>query len=366
MKGMLAFVVGTAVPACIADESPGPSTPTLATIGDLPGLERIVATPDGALVGAGRAGDSGASLSVVRFSVGGAVDPSYGDGGRVLLDGDLASASLAALLGVGDGSVLIATRDTNGGGALVRVTADGHLDPGFGDGGVLALDRAPGALALRPGGGYLIGVDSSDGYDVALATDDTGSGTSRVNDALFGFDGDSFAARTIVAAGDQVGVGGVLRQALAVIWYGNSYMVEPADPYLDPRGVVTVDNGFVIGGLFQDGTGFGAVHFTTSGAFDETYGTNGVARTGVASTTAATVADPWGGTLLVGTSDEAPHPRILRLRADGTLDPAFGLDGVLTDLATDATIADAALVADGVVAVGTTADGYGIVAHYVW
>lgn len=357
-----------AVPGCAVDPMPDTVIPP----DRLVGIDRVVALPGDALVGAGRSEGASTRLSVVRFAADGTIDPTYGEGGEVALDDDLREATVSALLSIGDGSVLMAVRYTGGGGAVARITSYGVLDATFGEHGVLPVPGGPGALAAKPDGGFLIGVDSITGTDQALATDAVGSGLSRVGEGGFSVDG-PFVARAVCAAGDRVAAAGVIDEALHIFIYAapgvdGTFAVRPGNPYLDPRDLATVDGGFVIGGVMFEGAGFGAVRLHADGEFDDEYGSGNVARTNVTSVTAATLADAAGGVLLVGSTDgETPHPRAIRLGSGGSLDREFGTDGVFTDDSTDATIAHAAMLADGsVVAVGATSNGHAIVTHYAW
>jgi uncharacterized delta-60 repeat protein len=119
----------------------------------------------------------GGRVAVARFQPNGALDPRFGDDGRLLLDppGDIASVSAVAL-GRGLRSSLAGAAypaDFSSGQALLtRVTGRGQPDTGFGDSGTVteSFDLEYAAyfgVALTPGGSlYAAGWDFSEGHDL--------------------------------------------------------------------------------------------------------------------------------------------------------------------------------------------------------
>lgn len=105
-------------------------------------------------------------LAVVRFTPDGQLDGSFGDGGRALADPGARGASCADAIAIQpDGGLVAAGRFRVGyeqDVGVARFTADGGLDPGFGNGGMLALDPGPfwntvvADVLILPGGELLI------------------------------------------------------------------------------------------------------------------------------------------------------------------------------------------------------------------
>jgi uncharacterized delta-60 repeat protein len=107
----------------------------------------VLIQPNGAIVVAGHAGISSPlgldnDFAVARFTSGGALDTSFGAGGKVTtnIGGRTDLAHAAALQG--DGKIVLAGRVAQGGGdnpdfGLVRYNADGSLDAGFGLAGIV-------------------------------------------------------------------------------------------------------------------------------------------------------------------------------------------------------------------------------------
>jgi uncharacterized delta-60 repeat protein len=103
----------------------------------------VVIQPDGKIVVAGSAGPAGSEQFVVtRFNADGSLDPSFGSGGTTLT-GFGAEASASGLALQADGKIVVAGFFQPGANssasdfALARYTVNGALDPTFGTGGKL-------------------------------------------------------------------------------------------------------------------------------------------------------------------------------------------------------------------------------------
>ena len=95
------------------------------------------------------------NLGLVRLTGSGSVDPTFGSGGQVITQiGDSTFGFAAA--GQADGKILVGGATVRAGVwalALARYGADGQLDAGFGDGGVVERRRGSGTVvAARPRG----------------------------------------------------------------------------------------------------------------------------------------------------------------------------------------------------------------------
>jgi uncharacterized delta-60 repeat protein len=122
------------------------------------GLTAVAAEPDGKIVALGWIGQPMGlpTVVVLRFTSGGELDPSFGQGGQVRVD-SLADVSSSFLLQPDRKIVVAGNLGFRAGGraVLVRYTGDGTLDPSFGTGGEVVASDGPenlSALALEPDG----------------------------------------------------------------------------------------------------------------------------------------------------------------------------------------------------------------------
>jgi uncharacterized delta-60 repeat protein len=122
------------------------------------GLTAVAVEPDGKIIALGWIGQpmGPPTVIVLRFTTGGELDPSFGHGGQVRVD-SLAEVSSSFLLQP-DGKIVVAGNLGFAAGAravLVRYTGDGTLDPSFGTGGEVVASDGPEnliAVALEPDG----------------------------------------------------------------------------------------------------------------------------------------------------------------------------------------------------------------------
>jgi uncharacterized delta-60 repeat protein len=115
---------------------------------DLAYATAVAVQEDGKLVVAGSAGDNGAAddFALARYLQDGSLDPTFGDGGIVItpVGSDLDDAYALAVQP--DGKLVAAGTSVTGSYgdfALVRYGSDGSLDPSFGDGGRVVTAVSP-------------------------------------------------------------------------------------------------------------------------------------------------------------------------------------------------------------------------------
>jgi uncharacterized delta-60 repeat protein len=281
---------------------------------------------DGRLEIAGYTACSGtpSDLFVNRYTAGGAPDQGYGDGGRATADFG-ASEYAASALWSDDGSVLLGgvrmeasepsptafcvgypvCTETP---VLARFDANGHLDPGFGQGGLLRFDSLSGsskrrlsslglerlgvaALSPRPAGGYFASGSGGPGETFAFIAALTPSGSL---DQSFG-SGGIVTERSPKPSSQRA-------QTLAVGRDGSIYLGGSTD-----AGV---------------GAGPGVFRFRPDGTLDSGYGEAGFGGLDEGAGVTAMALDRSGrATLLTG------QRQLSRLTADGDVDRSFGVDG---------------------------------------
>jgi uncharacterized delta-60 repeat protein len=106
----------------------------------------VAIQPDGKIVAAGDRAEQ--NFALARYNADGTLDRSFGQGGRVVtkVHGNYASA----LVVQPDGEIVAAGSAGRTSLALVRYSADGKLDPSFGDGGTVVTTAARGSgLAIQ-------------------------------------------------------------------------------------------------------------------------------------------------------------------------------------------------------------------------
>ena len=280
--------------------------------------------PDQKLVAVGREvsfSNFDPHLVVFRLESSGALDASFGAGGKVVLrDANFGNVNEAHAVTIDSKNRIVVTGEREGALFVVRFLADGTLDNSFGNGGAYfdaATTFDPGWKILpAPSGGYRVLTAGQSCQIVGL----TGSGEL---DAAFGVSG-------VVTLADLPG-GGSGCGSLA----------------LDATGRLLATGASESGGF--------ALRLLASGAIDGSFVADPAVASSVFQAAAISAADD-GKILLAGTGINGSV--IMRLQANGTLDPLFGNNGqtwidlpsqegsypYIEDLATDA---NGAVVAAG-------------------
>jgi uncharacterized delta-60 repeat protein len=324
-------------------------------------IAAIAVQADGKLVAVGSA-DSDAEFALARYNPNGSLDSTFGDGGKVTTDftkdGDWADAvavqpdgKIVAAGGAGQtGSGRTLTLDF----AIARYSPDGTLDPTFGDGGKVMT-------GFTPGGDYVTGIAiQADGKIVAAGMeddrigDDSNFALARYNpdgslDTTFGQGGmvtTDFAQKDGANAGIVLQADGKIVAAGVAIPDGFALARYNPDGSLDTTfgkgGLVTTslrDAGAVFhmallpdGGILAAGGGFSTdpqrlviARFTSSGKLDSGFGTDGI-LTSKLSGPFGSIAVQDDGKIVA----EGPSFTLVRFDPDGSLDPGFGANGELT------------------------------------
>jgi uncharacterized delta-60 repeat protein len=317
-------------------------------------------------------------LEARRLLSAAALDPTFGDGGKVTSDFPApASDSGYDLLVQPDGKYVVAgvtgasvgyTEDA--GFAFARYNPDGSLDPSFGQGGkvVVPFGRygAAAAAALAPGGKIVAAGMTSEsrgplgrGQDFAIVRlnpdgtlDNTFDGDGR---QTIDFDGREDAASDVVVLGDgrivvlgradDARPGGRLHDVLARLrpdgsldpTFGGDGRLDLTVPNASfAAGAITLDSAgrlLVAGGasVMTAGTpsgGFAVVRLLDDGALDTSFASAGLAVSASGGTAQSVVIDPAGRILLTGawaTGTEAgTEAAVSRLLPDGSVDTTFG------------------------------------------
>lgn len=344
--------------------------------------------PDGKVIGAGEGGPD--RFTVVRYNSDGTPDSTFGGSGiaslSMTVDG---SAFVGSGLLQPDGKIVVsgmADEPSSSGMALARFNADGSVDGTFGINGIVVTDVTPDwdgfySVALRSDSGIVavgrtttnndfdrIIVAQYDAFGVLDTTfGDAHSGLFRLPEWPYGHtardvaiqsDGkilvagygdvgqdDSFVILRLLPDGtldDSYGSGGIT----------TTYVGHPSNAFalaLEPDGKA------VVAGSAEDFFGhvvFAAARYTTDGALDPTFGTNGMVTNYFPGSSWAQAYDvaimPDGHIVLAGTAQFDEYKfAIACYDSTGVLDPTFGNYGMqVTAVALDAGVAYAA-TADG-------------------
>ena len=392
-----------ATPAATPIGTPDPSlnsTGTLVT--DLGGgtdhFNAVVAQPDGKLVAAGT---NGVDVVVERFLPNGTPDATYGAAGREVIDFGGTDEAFALVLDPGGRAVVAGGTSAGAGGgdlAVARLTPAGALDPSFGSGGKRTIDINGGldvayAVALDATGRVVLGGGSSG--DLAAARLDAGGNL----DPTFGTNGTQFVnlgateqARAvfvqpdgrIVLAGSTTlsdPVSGVNQDFVAVrldanakgveVGFGNKALTVNGTTFgvldLDFGGVDTLYGGaadaagrYYLVGATSANNDFAVARLNPDFTPDGSFGTGGKATVDFGGVDVGRAVAPQanGGVVVAGYSSAsgANSFAAARLTPAGALDPAFGTGGkTLVPVGTDARAHGAAgLPNGGVVLVGTS------------
>jgi uncharacterized delta-60 repeat protein len=280
----------------------------------------VVLQPDGKMLVGGRSDDC---FAVLRVNADGSFDSGFSGGGVATDVGHPAIASGGMALEP-DGQILLAGTTWNAASSsraftLIRCNANGSLDTGFGDDGVVTLPMEAAGDSFP---------------SVALQRDGSGR---------------------ILLGGDAIKVGSNLRWDFVLACYD-------ADGSLDTsfgnNGIVTTDVGgadvgrdlavqadgkiLLAGHSFDGDYEFALLRYNDDGSLDTTFSDDGKLTTPLLNRAFGTsvVLQPDGKILLGGyashvTTIDVNYFALVRYNYDGTLDTTFSVDGKLTTIVSD-------------------------------
>lgn len=325
---------------------------------------------DGRLIVVGHAYDGTAfDILVARYLANGDLDLSFGTGGHRLVEAG-GWETIHGLAVLDDGALVIAgtaTVSTSADVLVVRLAADGSLDPSFGIGGVvrtdLGADEEARSLAVAADGSLLVaGVIWGPSYNSSdlLVMRYRPEGTL---DATFGAGGvvvtsltPSDIAYALTARGDggllvagSVAPTGLNREAVLLRYLpdgrldptfgsGGSVRTSFTGPDNEAYAVLQQPDGkAIIAGLATNPNNdrfVALARFDDAGGLDSSFGDGGTVRTAANGSTdelKALAVQSDGRLVAAGTTfnGSSPDLAIARYHPDGSLDPTFGVGGTV-------------------------------------
>ena len=301
----------------------------------------------------------------------GALDPTFGTGGKVIADlSDFDSGNDVALQT--DGKLIVAGSSLNGNDidfALTRYNRDGSLDTTFGIGGKVTTDFGGDrfdhgyAVTIQPDGKIIMAGESNvsaniSDFAVARYNTDGSLDTTFDSDGKVITDFSNFArgADIVLQPDGKIVVAGAS-------WDGNNFDFALAsyntdgslDMTFDTDGKVTLDLGgfdqgsavvlqpdgkIVVAGTMQNlnfnTSDFALARFNSDGSVDNTFDSDGKVTTDFASSNdiVSDVTIQQDGKIVIAGSSEFKFA-LTRYNSDGSLDTTFDTDGkVITDFGT--------------------------------
>jgi uncharacterized delta-60 repeat protein len=286
-----------------------------------------------------------------------ALDPAFGNGGKVITDfGDREAANAAALQEDGKivaaGGAFIGIGDRNF--ALARYNPDGRLDTTFGSGGKVITDflgysdEASG-IVIQP-----------DHKIIAAGTIYTDNGSSITDFGLARYNSDGSlddGTANDSTPGDSFGNGG----KVITDFFGSADGISDVALQSDGK-IIAVGNTRVSFSVFTD---FALARYNPDGQLDNTFGNGGKVTldfSGNPDGASTITIQPTDGKIIVGGAASLTAPfrtdfALVRYNTDGQLDDTFGSGGIVTTdyNGGDDGIVDTALQTDGrIVTVGYT------------
>ena len=312
----------------------------------------VLVQPNGRVVAAGGGGPA-SSFCVVRLrSANGTLDPTFGSGGKRVVDFGSDDESVHGAALQPDGKIVLAG-DSRLQPAVVRLKANGALDTSFdGDGKKLfswgAIGRVT-AVVIAPNGKILLGGFSGpEGGNIQVARMtakgalDTTFGAGGI--ATVDFGGTEFGEAIARQADGRVLVAGRSSAGGAVV--ARLRATGALDPDFGSGGRVTLpgggslsavlvqpDRNIVVAGNASGSAMMTVTRLKPDGSLDATFGSGGtttVAFGSLANPLGGAARRPDGKIVIAGYTQDGEDVAVARLNADGSLDATFGAAGKAT------------------------------------
>src|SRR5512133_900265 len=312
----------------------------------------VLVQRNGRVVAAGGGGPA-SSFCVVRLrSANGTLDPTFGSGGKRVIDFGTDDEAVHGAALQPDGKIVLAG-DTRLQPAVVRLKPNGALDPTFdGDGRKVfswgAIGRVT-AVVVAPNGKILLGGFSGpEGGNIQVArlrangAFDTTFGTGGI--AAVDFGGTEFGEAMARQADGRILVAGRASPGGAVV--ARLRATGALDPDFGVGGRVTLsaatsagavlvapDRNILVAGNTSGGAVMTVTRLRPDGSLETTFGSGGTATVdfgSLADLLGGAVLQPDGKIVLAGYTQASEDVAVARLDANGALDATFGTGGKAT------------------------------------
>lgn len=312
----------------------------------------VLVQPNGRVVAAGGGGPA-SSFCVVRLrSANGTLDPTFGSGGKRVIDFGTDDEAVHGAALQPDGKLVLAG-DSRLQPAVVRLKANGALDTSFdGDGRKVfswgAIGRVT-AVVVAPNGKILLGGFSGpEGGNIQVArlkangAFDTSFGTGGI--ATVDFGATEFGEAMARQADGRILVAGRASPGGAVV--ARLRATGALDPDFGAGGRVTLsaattagavlvapDRNILVAGNTSGSAVMTVTRLRPDGSLDTTFGSGGTATVdfgSLADLLGGAVLQPDGKIVLAGYTQASEDVAVARLNADGSPDATFGTGGKAT------------------------------------
>jgi uncharacterized delta-60 repeat protein len=279
------------------------------SIPDVFNVADVVAQPDGKIVAVGSCAGAGVDVCLLRYDSNGSLDPTFGTNGKVLTDFSNGSDFALGAVVQPDGRIVVGGSTQSLAGTSVSIFArylpDGSLDQSFGTNGKATFD-VPGTQEII--------------FDIALQSDGkiVAVGVSGLDFLTMRINGNGFVDPTFGGSGFVTTNIGIADEAAAVA--------------IQPDGKIVV-----AGRTDQDTVNFGLVRYNPDGTLDRTFTFDGISTVDFngRNDLASSVALQADGKIVVAgrtAGQDGLNSAVARLNTDGTIDTTFAGDGkVITD-----------------------------------
>lgn len=311
----------------------------------------VLVQPNGRIVVAG-GGAAAVSFCVARLRTNGALDTTFGPGGKRVIDFGGADESVYGAALQPDGKIVLAG-DSDLRVAVARLNPNGSLDTTFsGDGKKIfswgALSRASAVLVAPNGKILLAGFSGPEGGNIQVArlnangAMDTTFGTGGKAPVDFG--GDDFGLAVARQANGRIVVAGRSSPGGAVV--ARLRASGTLDPDFDGDGRVTLSGGgsasavlvqpdrkIVVAGNANGSEMMTVTRLNPNGSLDTTFDGDGTATIdfgSLADLANDAVLQPDGKIVVAGYTQADEDVAVARISANGSPDPTFGAAGKAT------------------------------------